>query len=91
MMEPTKPSRRVLRHVRNLIAQVQEDIGADAVVVIFTQTKRNASHCSFVTYGNEFACRQMVEEMADSYDGDGFPSLEDEDEESLPGDSDADA
>ena len=48
--------------VQRIQSQVVEEIGADAVVIIFSITKKNTTTTHIHTRGNMLACRGLAEE-----------------------------
>ena len=52
--------------VQRIQTQLIEEVGADAVVVIFSKTKRNTTTTHIHTWGNTLACRGLIEEAYDA-------------------------
>jgi hypothetical protein len=55
------------KSVRDLVAQFVEQIGADSIVVIWSEVGKDLTSSKCVTFGNQFACRAMVKTMHDDY------------------------
>lgn len=53
--------------VRQIVARVVEELGADAVLFSFTKTRRNQTSVFIHSHGNQFACRGLSEEMYNHY------------------------
>ena len=53
--------------VRDLVAQFVEQVGADSIVVIWSEVGKDLTSSKCVTFGNQFACRAMVKTMHDDY------------------------
>jgi hypothetical protein len=57
-MTPTARDRAVQR----ISTQLIEEVGADAVIIVFSRTKRNTTTTHLHTWGNMLACRGLAEE-----------------------------
>jgi len=57
-MTPTARDRAVQR----ISTQLIEEVGADAVIIMFSRTKRNTTTTHLHTWGNMLACRGLAEE-----------------------------
>ena len=76
-VEPTNPERR-------LVTGFVEEIGADAVLVIWSTTKKRKTASRISSWGNHFAVKGMLEwayEMVIGFDSEFIDSGEDDDEE----------
>lgn len=50
------------RAIQRISTQLIEEVGADAVIIVFSKTKRNATTTHLHTWGNMLACRGLAEE-----------------------------
>jgi len=50
------------RAVQRISTQLIEEVGADAVIICFSKTKRNQTTTHLHTWGNFLACRGLAEE-----------------------------
>ena len=50
------------RAVQRISTQLIEEVGADAVIIVFSKTKRNTTTTHLHTWGNMLACRGLAEE-----------------------------
>ncbi len=50
------------RAVQRISTQIIEEVGADAVLIVFSKTKRNQTTTHLHTWGNMLACRGLAEE-----------------------------
>jgi hypothetical protein len=50
------------RAVQRISTQLIEEVGADAVIIVFSKTKRNTTTTHIHTWGNVLACRGLAEE-----------------------------
>ena len=50
------------RAVQRISTQLIEEVGADAVVIVFSKTGRNETTTHLHTWGNLLACRGLAEE-----------------------------
>lgn len=73
------------RAVQRIQTQLIEEVGADAVVIVFSLTKRNTTTTHLHTWGNTLACSGLVE-MAYGHMCEGQPADDPEDEEPEPED-----
>ena len=55
-----KPDQK--RAVQRISTQVIEEVGADAVVIIFSKVRGNSTTTHLHTWGNMLACRGLAEE-----------------------------
>jgi hypothetical protein len=55
------------KQIRDLVAQFVEQVGADSIVVIWSEVGKDLTSSKCVTFGNQFACRAMVKTMHDDY------------------------
>lgn len=65
MVQPTpQPNKRA---VRDLVAQMVEDHGADAVVVLWTVAGKEKTSIKMATWGNQVACAACCREAVRAY------------------------
>jgi len=50
------------RAVQQIQTRLVEEVGADAVLIVFSKTKRNTTTTHIHTWGNMLACRGLAEE-----------------------------
>ncbi len=50
------------RAIQQIQTRLIEEVGADAVVILFSKTKRNSTTTHIHTWGNVLACRGLAEE-----------------------------
>lgn len=50
------------RTIQQIQTRLIEEVGADAVVILFSKTKRNSTTTHIHTWGNVLACRGLAEE-----------------------------
>ena len=50
------------RAVQRISTQLIEEVGADAVIIVFSKTRRNVTTTHLHTWGNMLACRGLAEE-----------------------------
>lgn len=74
---------RVPPSARRVLAEFVESVGADAVVLIWTKTRRGYTTTHEATFGNEYACKGALETVLDDWTS----PLEIEEEEEDHGDS----
>ena len=55
------------RVMRQITAQIVEQLGADAVLIAYTKTRRNCTTVYINSHGNSFACRGLSEEVYNHY------------------------
>ena len=48
--------------VQRISTQLIEEVGADAVIIVFSKTRRNSTTTHLHTWGNMLACRGLAEE-----------------------------
>lgn len=48
--------------VQQIQTRLIEEVGADAVVIVFSKTRRNSTTTHLHTWGNALACRGLAEE-----------------------------
>ena len=65
--------------VRNMIGSMIEELGADAVVVIWSSTKRGKTHVNTVSFGNSLATSGLI---THAYETETVDYILDEDDES---------
>ncbi len=71
--------------VQQIETRIIEEVGADAVVIIFSKTKKNSTTTHLHTWGNGLACRGLAEEAyAHLCEGEDELEVEDEDESEEP-------
>ncbi len=54
--------------VRALVAGLVEEVNADAVVVLWSQTDKTKTVAKMVTYGNQIACLGLVNEALEAFE-----------------------
>ena len=64
-MEPKNTTRNPI--VRDLIAGLIEAEGADAIVVLWTRTRKDGTTAHIATWGNQFAARALVAQSFADY------------------------
>ncbi len=70
------------RAVQQIQTRLIEEVGADAVVIVFSKTKRNSTTTHIHTWGNVLACRGLAEEAyAHLCEGEAREEEEEEEEE----------
>lgn len=62
MMRPDE-----IKVVRDIIAQFVENAGADSVVVVWSTNHKAGTKAKISTWGNQFACRDMIRQANDDY------------------------
>ena len=67
------------RAVQRISTQLIEEVGADAVIIVFSKTKRNATTTHLHTWGNMLACRGLAEEAYGHLCEGSEPETEEED------------
>tara|TARA_R100001198_G_scaffold60146_1_gene34765 strand:+ start:588 stop:803 length:216 start_codon:yes stop_codon:yes gene_type:complete len=55
------------RAVQQIQTRLIEEVGADAVLIVFSKTKKNATTTHIHTWGNELACKGLAEEAYDHF------------------------
>ena len=53
--------------LREIVGRFIEDMGADAVVVLWTETTKVGSRSKIITWGNQFAVRDCIQTAANEY------------------------
>ena len=48
--------------MQRISTQIIEEVGADAVIIVFSKTRRNSTTTHLHTWGNVLACRGLAEE-----------------------------
>ena len=48
--------------MQRISTQLIEEVGADAVIIVFSKTRRNSTTTHLHTWGNVLACRGLAEE-----------------------------
>ncbi len=80
-MTPKERSRAVNRIQTQLI----EEVGADALVIVFSRTTRRRTTTQIHSWGNALACRGLAEqagaEVGEDGSGEGGGEIEEEDED----------
>ena len=66
------------RAVQQIQTRLIEEVGADAVLIVFSKTKKNATTTHIHTWGNMLACKGLAEEAYDHFVPDETESLPDE-------------
>ena len=51
------------RAVQRITTQLVEEVGADAVLIVFSRTTRRRTTTHIHTWGNALACRGLAEEV----------------------------
>jgi len=67
------------RAVQRISTQLIEEVGADAVIIVFSKTKRNTTTTHLHTWGNMLACRGLAEEAYGHLCEGAEPETEEED------------
>jgi len=67
------------RAVQRISTQLIEEVGADAVIIVFSKTKRNTTTTHLHTWGNMLACRGLAEEAYGHLCEGSEPETEEED------------
>jgi hypothetical protein len=67
------------RAVQRISTQLIEEVGADAVIIVFSKTKRNQTTTHLHTWGNMLACRGLAEEAYGHLCEGSEPETEEED------------
>jgi uncharacterized protein YoaH (UPF0181 family) len=65
--------------VQRISTQLIEEVGADAVIIVFSKTKRNSTTTHLHTWGNMLACRGLAEEAYGHLCEGSEPETEEED------------
>ena len=60
-------SESVPSSARRVLASFIEEVGADAVVLVWTKTRRGVTSTHDATFGNEYACKGAIEDVLDSW------------------------
>ena len=55
------------KSLREIVGRFIEDMGADAVVVLWTETTKDGSKSKIVSWGNQFAVRDCIQTAANEY------------------------
>jgi len=58
------------RKVSQCIAHFVEDMNADSVVVLWTSIEKDSTKAKVASWGNQYAIKQMVIDLAAEYDVD---------------------
>jgi hypothetical protein len=53
--------------VRNIIAEFVESLGADSVIVLWSENVRDGTRAKVASWGNQLACRDMIKSANDDY------------------------
>lgn len=53
---------------RNLVAQFVEESGADSIIVLWTVGTRDSTAVRMASWGNQIACRAMLDYATEAYD-----------------------
>tara|TARA_E500000305_G_C4009821_1_gene232082 strand:- start:862 stop:1077 length:216 start_codon:yes stop_codon:yes gene_type:complete len=53
--------------VKQIQTRLIEEVGADAVLIVFSKTKKNATTTHIHTWGNMLACKGLAEEAYDHF------------------------
>ena len=65
--------------MQRISTQLIEEVGADAVIIVFSKTKRNSTTTHLHTWGNMLACRGLAEEAYGHLCEGSEPQTEEED------------
>lgn len=69
-----------LRAARDIVAKFVEEIGADAVVVVYSRVKRQKTETFIVPYGNAHTCNALIDYAYESYEPPELELADDEDD-----------
>ena len=79
-MKQDGPDERTRRRINRVVAEIVEELGADAVVVAVTRQRRRATETFAVPFGNLHAVRGLAEFAYTSLGPEEMEDLTDEDE-----------
>lgn len=51
------------------VAQFVENMNADSVVILWTEVAKDSTKAKVASWGNQYAIKQMVIDLANEYDG----------------------
>tara|TARA_Y100001972_G_scaffold122092_1_gene167104 strand:- start:963 stop:1187 length:225 start_codon:yes stop_codon:yes gene_type:complete len=73
-------SPKELKAARDIVARFVEEIGADAVVVVYSRVKRQKTETFIVPYGNAHTCNALIDYAYESYEPPELELADDEDD-----------
>ena len=73
-------SPKELKAARDIVAKFVEEIGADAVVVVYSRVKRQKTETFIVPYGNAHTCNALIDYAYESYEPPELELADDEDD-----------
>jgi len=60
--------------ISSCVAQFVENMSADSVVIMWTEVTKESTKAKCASWGNQFAIKQMVIDLASQYIDDGDPT-----------------
>jgi|GEM_PF-3405604 len=63
------------RKVSACVAQFVENMSADSVVILWTEVAKDSTKAKVASWGNQFAIKQMVIDLANEYDDGNDPAI----------------